>query len=201
MDSDDIDDATRTSDKALLKTECENLLSEIHRLELSRKTQDDRVQNVQNLVSAFSKCLYSYIVIAMPQVYTSVDIEDSKAMKRLSYITMIFLPASFVAVSQFWDDEGRVLTAVLYSQNAFGMNVVELNPGGHIPLARFFEAMFPLTMITVWVIVAFQSRFVLRDDGGGAWKKLLWPILFANSLIPRRIKEDDSAYELPFQRR
>jgi Mg2+ and Co2+ transporter CorA len=32
-------------------------------------------------------------------VYTSVNIEDSKAMKRLSYVTMIFLPASFVAVS------------------------------------------------------------------------------------------------------
>jgi hypothetical protein len=58
MESNDIDDATRTHDKKLLNSECENLLSEIHRLELNRKTQDDRVQNVQNLVSANSNILY-----------------------------------------------------------------------------------------------------------------------------------------------
>jgi hypothetical protein len=52
MDHDDIDDASRASDKELLNKECENLLSEVHRLELHRKTLDDRVQNVQNLVSA-----------------------------------------------------------------------------------------------------------------------------------------------------
>jgi hypothetical protein len=45
-------DANRESDKTLLKTECENLLSEIHRLQRQRKTLDDRVQNVQKLVSA-----------------------------------------------------------------------------------------------------------------------------------------------------
>jgi hypothetical protein len=28
-----------------------------------------------------------------------VNIEDSRAMKQLSYMTMIFLPASFMAVS------------------------------------------------------------------------------------------------------
>lgn len=55
MDSDDIDDETRAHDKKVLRSECENLLSEIHRLELNRKTQDDRVQNVQNLVSTYSE--------------------------------------------------------------------------------------------------------------------------------------------------
>jgi hypothetical protein len=54
MDSNDIDDATRAADKELLNNECRNLLLEIHRLELNRKTMDDRVQNVQNLVSANS---------------------------------------------------------------------------------------------------------------------------------------------------
>jgi hypothetical protein len=62
MDSDDIDDATRVSDKKLLDKECENLLSEIHRLEMNRRMQDDRVQNVQNLVSSKSECLYSVFI-------------------------------------------------------------------------------------------------------------------------------------------
>jgi hypothetical protein len=50
MDADDIGKKTRDSDKELLKKECGNLLSEIQRLEVNRKTLDDRVQNVQNLV-------------------------------------------------------------------------------------------------------------------------------------------------------
>jgi len=163
MDANNIDDKTRASDKKLLSKECGNLLSEIERLEVNRRTLDDRVQNVQNLV------------------YTSVNIEDSKAMKRLSYITMIFLPASFVA-------------------NAFGMNVIELNPQGYMTLARFFEAMLPLTLVTIWVIVAFQSRFVLRDERGSMWKKLLWPIMLVNNMIPRSSKDDNSEYEFPIRR-
>ena len=34
-------------------------------------------------------------------MYSSVNIGDSRAMKRLSYVTTIFLPASFVAVCCF----------------------------------------------------------------------------------------------------
>jgi len=39
-----------------------------------------------------------------------VNIEDSKAMKRLSYITMIFLPGSFMAVSRPSSVVGWMLT-------------------------------------------------------------------------------------------
>jgi len=52
MDSEDTDDATRAFNKELLDKECGNLLSEIHRLEMNRITLGDRVQNLQNLVSA-----------------------------------------------------------------------------------------------------------------------------------------------------
>ena len=99
MDSDNITDAMREADKKLLEKECGNLLSEVKRLELQRGTLDERVQNVQRLVSpdiwTFLDVLQTEI-----QVFTSVNIEDSKAMKRLSYMSMIFLPASFVAVGQ-----------------------------------------------------------------------------------------------------
>jgi len=32
---------------------------------------------------------------------TEATVRDSEAMKRISYLTMVFLPASFVAVSTF----------------------------------------------------------------------------------------------------
>jgi len=85
-------------------------------------------------------------------------------MKRLSYVTMVFLPASFVA-------------------NAFSMNVVELNPGGYTTLVRFIEAMVPLTIFTIWTIVAFQNQLVLQDDRGGKWRVFLWPIIRLRAII------------------
>jgi len=83
MDVDSITDEQREHDKKLLMQECGHLLTEIERLQMNREMQDDRVQNVKHLV------------------YAMVNIEDSKAMKRLSYITMIFLPGSFMAVRVF----------------------------------------------------------------------------------------------------
>ena len=101
MDSDDINDASRAADKELLDKECGNILSEVERLQHSRTTLDLRVQNVQRLVSADTGASSFSQPMPKVQIYTSVNIEDSKAMKRLSYITMIFLPAGFVAVRQY----------------------------------------------------------------------------------------------------
>ena len=50
MDSDDITDEQRKSDRDLLNSESANLLSEVERLEVSRTMLDDRVQNVTHLV-------------------------------------------------------------------------------------------------------------------------------------------------------
>jgi len=147
MDHESITDDERENDKKLLKQECGNLLTEIERLQMNRKMQDDRVENVKHLV------------------YAMVNIEDSRAMKRLSYITMIFLPGSFMA-------------------GIFGMNVMELNPGTLGTLGHYIAATLPLTFVTIWIIVAFQSRFVLRENEA-MWKKLLWPIALIHGLISR----------------
>lgn len=78
--------------------------------------------------------------------------------------------------------------------------MTELNPQGVPTIARFFEAMLPLTVVTVWIIVAFQSRFVVRDES--MWKKLLWPIVLLNNMRPKpsekRIVDDE--YEFPLRR-
>jgi hypothetical protein len=56
------------------------------------------------------------------QVFDCVNIGEGKAMKRLSYLTMIFLPASFVAV--------RVLLHLSMSRLAY-RSLSSL--GGHTP--------------------------------------------------------------------
>lgn len=50
MDSDSVSDQQRSTDRTLLKEECEHLLTEIERLLMTRSMQDDRVQNVTQLV-------------------------------------------------------------------------------------------------------------------------------------------------------
>ncbi|KDQ10147.1 hypothetical protein BOTBODRAFT_190632 [Botryobasidium botryosum FD-172 SS1] len=151
MDRDEIDNETRAYDKALMAKECGNLISEIERLELNRKMLDERVQNVMHLV------------------FANVNIGDSKAMKRLSYLTMIFLPASFVA-------------------GVFGMNVKELSQGTTGTLAHYIAATLPLTIVTIWLVVAFQSRYILSDPKASMWVRLLWPIAFLKSLAGRHKK-------------
>jgi hypothetical protein len=73
------------------------------------------------------------------------------------------------------------------------MNVIELNSGTYGTLAHYIAAALPLTCFTIWIIVAFQSRFVLREDDT-MWKKLLWPVALANRLLSRRQSDDRAPY-------
>ena len=70
------------------------------------------------------------------------------------------------------------------------MNVMELNSGTYGTLPHYIAATLPLTFVTIWIIVAFQSRFVLRD-AEAKWKQLLWPIALIQRLLswPRRPEE------------
>ena len=75
------------------------------------------------------------------------------------------------------------------------MNVIELNQGTYVTLAHYVEAAVPLTLVTIWIIVAFQSRFVIREDDA-MWKKLLWPVALVQRFLPRQRRrlDDDSSY-------
>jgi hypothetical protein len=64
------------------------------------------------------------------------------------------------------------------------MNVIELNSGTYGTLAQYFETSLPLTLATIWIVVAFQSRFILRDNEA-MWKKLLWPFALVHKVISR----------------
>ena len=76
MEADDIDDATRASNKEQLDRECGNLLAEVRRLEQSRSTLDFRVQNVQRLVSADIRAFLFSLLIQRSR-YTQVSISKT----------------------------------------------------------------------------------------------------------------------------
>ncbi|KAJ4474453.1 hypothetical protein J3R30DRAFT_3258195, partial [Lentinula aciculospora] len=119
----------------LLNKECTNLLNEIDRLEMTRSMLDHRLGNVMELASG--ALAFSSVNIEdsrRMKNLAEVSVRDSAVMKQISYLTMIFLPASFVAA-------------------IFGMNVIEINPDSYGTLPHYLAAAIPLTSLTVWVMM------------------------------------------------
>ncbi|KAK7035475.1 hypothetical protein VNI00_011768 [Paramarasmius palmivorus] len=128
----DLDDEFEDSEpqERLLKKESRILLNEIERLEMTSRMLDKRLGNVMQLA------------------FSSVNIEDSKrmaklaeaagrdsaVMKQISYLTMVFLPASFIAT-------------------VFGMNIQELTEESIPKLYHYLATAIPLTIVTMWIMM------------------------------------------------
>ncbi|KAG6889951.1 hypothetical protein C0995_013478 [Termitomyces sp. Mi166 len=140
----------------LLVRECDNLLSEINRLELGRRMQDRRLKNVMNLV------------------FSSVNIQDSKRMQKMTE----------AAVK---DSAGALLPRIA----VFGMNIQDLVPNTFGTLAHYFEVAIPLTMITIWVVVTFQSKNIY-PQGTSLLTRFGWPVQLCLNLLKSKIgRESD----------
>lgn len=184
--------------KVMMRRECEKILTEIDRLDKSVKMQDMRVKNVMNLS-------FSIVTIEdsrQTQKLTEAAVRDSAAIKQISYLTMAFVPSTFVAT-------------------AFGMNVKEINPESFAKLYQYVAAAVTFTAITVWIIVAYQiqikepepssasegetaderSQYTYFAFGGGdggsdrgrfkhlnLWDRISWPIVLISTMIERRRK-------------
>jgi hypothetical protein len=74
------------------------------------------------------------------------------------------------------------------------MNVSEINPGTNGTLAKYFATALPLTVVTAWIITAFQSEAIF-PEGASIVKRMIWPIfllikLFKRMRKPKTRKED-----------
>ncbi|KAF9473382.1 hypothetical protein BDN70DRAFT_867464 [Pholiota conissans] len=179
--------------REIMERECGNMLTDIARLERSRDLQDKRVKNVMDL--AFS--MVNIEDSRRMQKLTEAAMKDSAAIKQISYLTMAFAPAGFVAA-------------------AFGMNVTELSPGSYGTLAHYFATAIPFTIFTIWIIVAYQIQIrdprsaegllqeeeepVESKDLGGLlqnpqvaafrrmdfWERLWWPAILVSTMMERK---------------
>ncbi|KAF8523162.1 hypothetical protein BU17DRAFT_43987 [Hysterangium stoloniferum] len=150
--------------KKLLTKECMNLLIHIKRLEMSREMWDKRLKNAMHLV--FSKV--NIEDSKQMQALTTAAVRDSAVMKQISYLTMVFLPASFVA-------------------GVFGMNIRVLNPDSNGTLSHYFATAVPLTIVSTWVIVAYQGQWTQQanERTPTGMMRLLWPVMLVQRLIGR----------------
>ncbi|KAF8809596.1 hypothetical protein BYT27DRAFT_7135830 [Phlegmacium glaucopus] len=159
---DSLDEKERQASKKLLIRECDNLLNEIKRLNSELNMQERRLKNVMALVFSTVNITDSRYMRQM----TEAAVRDSAEMKQVAYLTMVFLPASFVA-------------------GIFGMNVDVINPGTKGTLGHYVAFALPLTIVTTWVIIAFQSKHIF-PTGTSFVKRLGWPIFFISMLSKRR---------------
>ncbi|KAF9444896.1 hypothetical protein P691DRAFT_806548 [Macrolepiota fuliginosa MF-IS2] len=148
-----LNECERGSTQSMLERECKKLLAEIERLDKSRKMQDKRLKNVMNLVFSSVNIKDSRRM----QEMTEAAVRDSAAMKQVAYLTMIFLPSSFVAA-------------------VFGMNVREINPTSFGTLPHYAGAAIAMTAATIWIIIAFQSQHLLPNNFTFLMR-LGWPVL------------------------
>jgi len=114
MESEAFTEKERKASKEVMEQESKNLLSEIDRLAKRREMLSNRLKNVMNLAFATVNIEDS----KQMRTLTQATVRDSAAMKQvsffprnrsphqvltnycqISYLTMVFLPASFLAVS------------------------------------------------------------------------------------------------------
>ena len=54
------------------------------------------------------------------------------------------------------------------------MNVAEINPGTLGTLPHYIAVALPFTIFTAWIIIAFQSKYIFKDEVP-FWWRLTWP--------------------------
>ncbi|KAF9460636.1 hypothetical protein BDZ94DRAFT_1169292 [Collybia nuda] len=137
----------------LMARECDHLLSKIHQLEGDKKTQEKRLKNAMDLVLS----TFGVGDSQRMQQMTEAAMRDSAVMKQIAYMTMVYLPASFVAT-------------------VFGMNIKTFAPDTEGTLLRYIETTIALTFLTIWIVIAFQSKYIFAH-GRSVWARLAWPFL------------------------
>ncbi|KAF8841445.1 hypothetical protein BDN67DRAFT_1010645 [Paxillus ammoniavirescens] len=154
----------RSQSASLLERETNNLLSEIERLEGQRCMQSSRLKNVMDL--AFSSV--NIEDSSQMKKLTQATVRDSAAMKQISYLTMVFLPANFVAA-------------------VFGMNVREINGAASgETLARYAGVTISLTIFTAWLVIAFQTESSFHHQGSSLWRRAGWPMFYLHDKLTRK---------------
>ncbi|OAX34434.1 hypothetical protein K503DRAFT_774540 [Rhizopogon vinicolor AM-OR11-026] len=162
MESEKFNEAQRNTSKELMDRECGNLLSEIDRLERRREMLSSRLKNAMDLAFATVNIEDS----KQTRELTQATVRDSAAMKQISYLTMVFLPASFVA-------------------SVFGMNVREINDGSLETLAHYAETTISLTLLTVYIVVTLQPHTSFHEENAPLGQRMAWPYRFLKKWIEK----------------
>ncbi|KAK7056718.1 hypothetical protein VNI00_002435 [Paramarasmius palmivorus] len=156
-----LDEGLQTDSRKRLEKECNHLLIEIQRLDKQLQMQGQRLENVMNLVFSTVNIKDS----SRMQELSEAAVRDSAAMKQIAYLTMVFLPASYIA-------------------SVFGMNLKQISDDGRADFGLYIAVALPLTFTTIWIIGTVQSKnFRVEGDKTSFWMRLGWPLLLIKAKL------------------
>ena len=72
------------------------------------------------------------------------------------------------------------------------MNIREINPGTLGKASVYVSILLSLTLLTTWIIIAFQSSFIFEEDVPFI-KRLGWPIEILSKMMKKNKKQDEGA--------
>ena len=73
------------------------------------------------------------------------------------------------------------------------MNVSEINPGSLETISHYVAIAVPLTLVTAWIIIAFQSTYIFPENTG-FFLRLGWPIYLVYKMMVQRRKRDERPF-------
>jgi hypothetical protein len=71
------------------------------------------------------------------------------------------------------------------------MNTKEINPGTNGTLPYYVALAAPLTILTIWIIIAFQSEYLL--PGKSFSQRLAWPVLLVHKWLYQKFGRGEKA--------
>jgi len=63
------------------------------------------------------------------------------------------------------------------------MNVVEINPSSLATLAHYVETTISFTLLTVYVVITFQTQTSFHEENAKFYERAAWPYLFLRRWI------------------
>ena len=78
----------------------------------------------------------------------------------------------------------------VFSQSAFGMNITVLEAGTYGTVPLYLAVTIPLTLFTVWVMVALHRHGSLNQDSESLLQTLKWPMQTLRQYLHDNRKRD-----------
>jgi hypothetical protein len=71
------------------------------------------------------------------------------------------------------------------------MNIKEIVPETNGTLPHYVVTAVPLTFLTIWIVIAFQSKHLFRERRPSLLMRLMWPLIIIRGMTGSKKKEDE----------
>ncbi|PPQ75033.1 hypothetical protein CVT26_011931 [Gymnopilus dilepis] len=188
-----LSDEERALNSQILSRECAHLSREIDRLEMESKMQDSRLKNVMNLVFSSVNIIDSRRMQSM----TEAAVRDSAGEPLLKDCTLLMSCDGGQLTKFNGSDEADLIpNHASFVAAVFGMNVREIVPQTPNSVPIYIAVAIPFTLVTIWIITSFQSKFFFPSEQLNFWKKVLSPVLLIPRLFGKKPLEDKETRQI-----